>query len=185
MADPKLGCGPNSLAVTVVESGAQALDVLQKSVPGTFQLILTVRSGPGVHMAVCARDARCCCTPLHPHKRPSAAAAAAAPAGRPGRRRAREAGRGRAARGAERTRMQPTAGAATRATRVRPPPPPARSTARAPARRAGCDDAGYWGPGAAALRAVKPAAGGPARHKWVARRGRGGGGAREGAVGAT
>jgi hypothetical protein len=30
------------LAVTVAESGAQALEVLQRSLPGTFQLILTV-----------------------------------------------------------------------------------------------------------------------------------------------
>jgi hypothetical protein len=29
-------------AVTVAESGAQALEVLQRSLPGTFQLILTV-----------------------------------------------------------------------------------------------------------------------------------------------
>jgi hypothetical protein len=31
-------------AVTVAESGAQALEVLQRSLPGTFQLILTVRA---------------------------------------------------------------------------------------------------------------------------------------------
>lgn len=40
--------------MTVVDSGAQALDILRRSVPGTFQLILTVSGqsrGPLVHSA--------------------------------------------------------------------------------------------------------------------------------------
>jgi hypothetical protein len=34
----------SSAAVTVVDSGAQALELLSRSAPGTFQLILTVRA---------------------------------------------------------------------------------------------------------------------------------------------
>jgi hypothetical protein len=41
-----------SYAVTVAESGMQALSMLQRSVPGTFQLVLTVRGGCGL---VCGR----------------------------------------------------------------------------------------------------------------------------------
>lgn len=39
-----LSCTPTNTTVTVVDSGAQALDILRRSAPGTFQLILTVSS---------------------------------------------------------------------------------------------------------------------------------------------